>query len=250
MTFRTRAALLALPTLCPSLRWRLERCGAPGVWGWAFCRSPSCDRCRRHRLAAWASEVTNVFEECGPGELYRLSFRLDPALDVAQLRGDLTRARRAMRNLAARARSKDGRADDIRMLGAFTFDWIDGASLWLPTLHLLVDLVGLPQQKLRDRLERRWRGRFTMSAVSVDVLGAIQAEAARWLDFSGQSRWPPNRLLELHEGMHHARGFSMSRFHLRPFQEWTGVDGVEGDDDDAMPVLVGWSDYNPFRGVA
>lgn len=247
MALQTRSALLARPDLACDLRTRLEICGAPGAWGWGFCRSSSCDRCRHHRARAWADEAVTAFEECGDGELLRISIMLDPAPDVAAMARDLARVRKVMRNLAARIRSKDPRADDIRLLGAFTFDWIDDAQVWQPRLDLLVDLVRLPERKLRDRLDRRWHGRFTMSAVPVDDLGAIQAEAARWLDFSQQAGWPPNRLLELHDAMHLARGFSMCRFHLRPFQDWVGAEDAEIEEDDAMPISLGWSEFNPFR---
>lgn len=161
---------------------------------------------------------------------------------------ELARTRKAVRNLVARIRGKDVRADDVRMIGAFHIEWVGVAMAWQPSLDLLVDLARLPEWRLRDRLDRRWSGRCTMSAVPVDAGDAIQGETGRWLNFSHQACWPSRRLLELHHTMHDARGFSMSRFYLRPAREWIEDDGVEIEDYGEMPSLVGWSDSNPFRG--
>lgn len=247
MAFQTRRALLTLPNLAPDLRTRLDLCGSPASWGWQFCRTASCDRCRRHRVRAWTDDAVAAFGDCAHGELYRMSITLDPAPDVDHLRRELSRTRKAVRNLMVRVRSKDARADDLRLIGAFQFEWLDDAQVWQPRLDLLVDLARLPDWKLRDRLDRQWPGRVIMTAMPVDAGEAIQGEAARWLDFSHQACWPSRRLLDLHHAMHDARGFSMSRLHLRPAREWIEDDGVEVEDDDAMPTLVGWSDLNPFR---
>ena len=246
MAYRTRAVLLSHPNLAPDLRTRLEQCGSPASWGWQFCRAAACDRCRRHRARAWADEAVAAFGECRNRDLLQISITLTPAPGVVQMRRELSRTRKAMRNLMARIRGKDARADDVRMIGAFTFDWLGVSGEWQPRLDLMVDLVGLAEWKLRDGLNRQWPGLVSTTTMPVESRADIQEETARWLDFSHQSRWPPDRLLDFHHAAHGAHGFSLSRFHLRPAMEWIEVEEEE-ENYGAMPTVIGSADFNPFR---
>lgn len=249
MTFRTRSTLLACFGLDPALRSRLDQCGTPAPWGWRFCKLPACDRCRRHRALEWADEAATAFTMDDGDQWLLTSIVLDLVPGVAGLHGEIARTRKALRNLMARVRADDPRADDVRLIGAFGFDWDAVASGWRPQLRVVAGLVGLPERKLRDRLDTRWRGRVTMIPMPFRTSSLpTQVEVGRWLDFTDQVRWPDARFLEFHHAIFEAGGFSLFRFHLRPVA-YPQNDVIEGDDQDygAMPTILGWSDFNPFH---
>lgn len=249
MTRTIRSALLGHPELSPKLRARLEWCGTPGGWGVGYCRLPACDRCWRQRVADWILEAFDVLADSSTGDLRWVEIALDPVKEISGLPSELRSVRKKMRNLVARLRARDRRAEGIRAIGAFDVGWDGNRQMWMPILRCLVDFSTAPDWPAIETLSRLFPGygRVKVGGIAArdSLENTIETAMARLLDRCMDGSAPVAALRALYDTALIAGGFRLFRFHLRPAARQYGN---KVEQEDASWVSTGWtSDFNPFR---
>ena len=185
-------------------------CGTPAPWGWAFCRSIACHRCRRYRAAAWVAEDVCHFSESRRSDLRTLTLTILPSVRTSDLPRTIRREKVAIRNLIYRMRQHDPRANGLRVAGCIQADWLPDAGEWLLRFRLVIDLAGLPERVFMDWLNNRWANVGQIKVRSIepgDDLKSLLAEIQALND---------NRHSDFWLAVHHGGGFPLVRFRLKP----------------------------------
>jgi hypothetical protein len=247
-----RTILLCDPDLDPKMRRRMELCGVPGSWGVGYCRLAACDRCWRQRVSNWTLEAFDVLADSSTRDLRWIEVALDPVSDVEELTHYLAGVRKMLRNVIARLRDKDARANSIRIIGAFDIGWDAAKAAWLPRLRALMDFSGADEWLATEMMFRQWPGFGRLAIRPVhpgeDLERAIELFMERLLFRSLIPNLPPDVVRALHEAAFRSGGFRMFRFHLRPAgpRESPAPKVAEGRSP-AWVSVSPWSDHNPFR---
>lgn len=251
---KSGTVLLNSPLTNSELLARIETCGTPTDFGWSFCRIAGCHRCRKYRTRAWIDEAVDLFADRRPGDLRFVTVMLQPVGDVNDVRREIDRGKVAWRNIIYRLRQKDPRARGIRIIGAAETDWYyphhtprlssykrdqltslgfdtTAGDVWMPHLHLIVDLAGTPKAPLADALRRKWPGSRQIDIKALDPFRETSANITRLLSYSMKHkgfyridpfhqpttvRWPDCVRVAYYNMLFEAGGFSLLRFHLKP----------------------------------
>lgn len=255
---RTREILFGSTRTDPDLVERMEMCGTPVKWGWAFCRIAGCQRCRNHRRKVWIMEAIRLFEAAEHRNLRLVTIMLDPQSSMLDVVAGIKRGKVAWRNILFRLRQTDNRARGVRIIGSAEVDWyepyhVDRLSnykrtqleslgfdrsahdVWFPHFHLIVDLAGLPESKLADALNRKWPGHRQTHIKKLDVLHTVEMNVARILAYATKhkhfykidpfhdgaafARWSDAATVQYYNALFKIGGFSLLRFHLKPATE-------------------------------
>lgn len=255
----TRDALLSYYDLSDEFRRRLDSCGTPANWGWVFCKTFACQRCRKYRARDWAAEASALFSESRAENLHWVTIMLEPIADLTRIRPQLKKARKDLRNLIARFRAQDERATQLRMYGAFETDWYPthhvprlsgykltqlakigfdytASEVWFPHLHVLVDLGGASEAGFRDLLTRKWPGHRRVHFRNLDETRSRETNIANLMSYvlkckhyyrldpfrdetASVSRWPAHVVARFHEEIFAHGNFAFVRFHLKPVED-------------------------------
>ncbi|WP_375276313.1 hypothetical protein, partial [Methylorubrum thiocyanatum] len=117
-----------------SLRSKLKMCGtrtSTGYWNW--CRSPSCDRCRRYRARSTAEAISSWAQSRNSFTLRKIKIETRRCSDPDDLIEAINDIRITLRRAFDRRQRENERWRGIRCLGCFT-PTFDG-SMWSATFN-------------------------------------------------------------------------------------------------------------------
>lgn len=178
---------------------KLDYCGTPAPWGWNFCRTAGCQRCRKYRAQDWVSEAQKLFMEVPKDNLRWVTTMLRPCATLNEVVAEVKSGKVAWRNIVFRLRRADARAMEMRAYGFAEVDWYQTAhvgrlgttkqlqieglgydekapEVWFPHFHLLVNLGTLPERKLLEALQRKWE-EPRLNLVNIKPLHSWQTKA-------------------------------------------------------------------------
>ena len=135
-----------------SLRSKLRLCGTrtfAGYWNW--CRSPCCDRCRRHRARAMADAVSDWALGQNSFTLRKLRIQVPHCSGPDSLLEAISQTRTTLRRAFDRRQREHERWGSLRCLGCFSPSF-DGAS-WSATFYGVLDLGRVHEITFLDAIE-------------------------------------------------------------------------------------------------
>lgn len=236
------------------LRERLADCGTPADWGWSFCRTAACHRCRKHRVISWIKKASTHFLESDARDLRMVTVMLKPVAGIEGLAPAIKAAKVDWRNLIYRMREANPQADNIRLFGAAEVDWyfphhidrlsnykrtqirelgfdVTAADVWMPHFHIIADLAGVPEVEFAARLERQWPGSRRVDVQAFDPIRPVDKNVARILSYATKHkhfykidpfgdpafvRWPVSAMAQYYNMLHDCGGFSLLKFEIKP----------------------------------
>lgn len=277
----TRNVLFNSEETNEDLLGRLDYCGVPAPWGWNFCRTAGCQRCRKHRAREWIEEAQELFREVSIDQLRWVTVMLRPCATLTDVVDQVKRGKVAWRNIVARLRAANPGADAMRIFGVAEVDWYrtshvpdlgtckqqqmealgydcKAPEVWFPHFHVLVD-VGSCEVELSRALERKW-GRHGPQLVHFRNLRSDQTKdeaISRCLEYATKAKhyykitpfwghgqmvsWDKSAVVRYYNVLDALGGFSLIRFHLKPKRE--NVAETSGDYFiDPQPISFGLSE--------
>jgi hypothetical protein len=183
-----------------------------------------------------------------------LTIMLRPCANVEEIPGEIRRGKVALRNLVYRLREADRRAASLRIIGVSEADWyyahhverlssykrtqLDSlgfdkraSEVWMPHFHLLVDLAGVPERKLREAVERKWPGARQTDIRPLETARSQEGNIGRLLSYATKSkhyykidpfgepgfvRWPSYAIVNFYNMLFRVGGFSLLRLNIKP----------------------------------
>lgn len=149
---RTTSKIINAEGISESLRSKLKLCGTrtcAGYWNW--CRSPCCDRCRRHRARTMADAVSGWAMSANSFTLRKIRVEAPRCSGPDRLIEAINQTRVTLRRAFDRRQREHERWGSIRCLGCFLPSF-DGA-LWSATFHGVLDLGRVHEVTFLDAIE-------------------------------------------------------------------------------------------------
>lgn len=136
---RTTNKIINAEETSESIRSKLKLCGTrtyAGYWNW--CRSPCCDRCRRHRARVMADSVSGWATGQSSFTLRKARIQVPRCSGPDRLLEAINQTRTTLRRAFDRRQREHERWGSVRCIGCFAPSF-DGAS-WSATFHGVLDL--------------------------------------------------------------------------------------------------------------
>jgi hypothetical protein len=136
-----------------SLRHKLAMCGSRTTEGyWHFCRSPACDRCRRHRARITAESISDWSIKNESHRLQKLRIITPSYRNPLELLEGIRDHRNRLRSAFDRNQRQNVRWASVKCFGFFSPAYKDG--LWSAEFIGIVHLGRLHEITFLDALEK------------------------------------------------------------------------------------------------
>ncbi len=122
-----------------SLRRKLQMCGSKTADGYFhFCRSPSCNRCRKHRAHILADAVSDWAVGQSSNRLHKIRIEMPSHPDPSSLLTGIQNMRRRLRGVFDRQQRQDDRWETVRTYGSFSpvYEIGNWSAVFLGVIHL------------------------------------------------------------------------------------------------------------------
>ena len=149
---RTTNKIITAEGISETLRSKLKLCGTrAGAGHWNWCRSPCCDRCRRHRARTMAASVSIWAVGQTSFTLRKIRIQVPHRSGPDSLLEAINQTRITLRRAFDRRQREHERWGSVRCIGCFA-PTFDGAS-WSATFHGVLDLGRVHEVTFLDAIE-------------------------------------------------------------------------------------------------
>ena len=139
-------------TTSEALRKKLDLCGVQTLGGyWNWCRSPACDRCRRHHARTTARSTSEWAVGEGGWRCQKITAATRVCSDPDDLLDEVNRTRLALRRAFDRRQRENERWSCVKLIGGFVPEFREGQ--WTATLRGITHLSRLHEVTFLNGIE-------------------------------------------------------------------------------------------------
>lgn len=149
---RTTSKLVRSEVSSESLRTKIKLCGTKtpdGFWNW--CRSPGCDRCRKHRARTNASVQSEWADQDGSYRIQKFETATRWCCDPDDLLNEINVVRTRLRKAIDRRQTQNARWSSVKLNGMFSPMFRDG--MWSASLRGIIHLGRLHEVTFLDAID-------------------------------------------------------------------------------------------------
>ena len=139
-------------TSSESLQSKIKMCGTrtpEGFWNW--CRSPSCDRCRKHRAKSNAKLLSEWADQDGSYRIQKFEITIRNCYDPDDLLDEINLTRIKLRKCIDRRQRQNPRWSSVKCNGIFMPSFRD--SMWSASLRGVIHLGRIHEVTFLDGVE-------------------------------------------------------------------------------------------------